>query len=151
MESKMTDYCLGFAFDANLENVILIEKLKPDFQKGKLNGIGGKIEAGESAVDAMVREFKEETGVETTTCDWYKFCILRGIWGEIHIFRTVLHERFDTFESREEEEVGSYNIPYILGYIDVGGKPPRLMLNNYWLIPMAETTNEQFVVLETKL
>ncbi len=147
----MTAYCLGFAFDADMDNVILIEKLKPEFQKGKLNGIGGKIELGETSVDAMVREFKEETGIDTTTCAWHKYCILRGTWGEIHIFRTVLHERFDTFKSMEEEVVGSYWVPYILGYTIGSVGVPKLLPNNYWLIPMAESTLEQFVILETTL
>ena len=70
-------YVLGFAFDQNADNVILIEKQRPDWQKGKLNGVGGKIEESDKCWNgndvnwndtaglAMVREFKEETGADT--------------------------------------------------------------------------------------
>ena len=40
----MQKYSLGFVFDLPVEKVLLIEKQRPEWQKGKLNGIGGKIE-----------------------------------------------------------------------------------------------------------
>lgn len=55
-------FVLGFCFDIGYHNVLLIEKNRPPWQAGKLNGIGGKIEEGESPSGAMVREFQEETG-----------------------------------------------------------------------------------------
>lgn len=62
----MKDYVLGFAFSRDGKNVILIEKLRPEWQKGKLNGVGGKVEPEDiSPLHAMIREFKEETGVDT--------------------------------------------------------------------------------------
>ncbi len=59
-----TEYVLTFAFDKRLESVWLIEKQKPEWQKGCLNGIGGKIEEGESPMEAAIRELKEESGLE---------------------------------------------------------------------------------------
>lgn len=38
-------------------------KNKPDWQKGCLNGIGGKIEEGEKPIDAVFRELEEEAVV----------------------------------------------------------------------------------------
>lgn len=55
-------FVLGFCFDFGYHNVLLIEKNRPPWQAGKLNGIGGKIEEGESPAAAMAREFREETG-----------------------------------------------------------------------------------------
>lgn len=43
--------------------VMLITKAKPDFQKGRLNLVGGKVEEGESFMEAAEREFKEETKI----------------------------------------------------------------------------------------
>lgn len=64
----MIEYVLGFAFYK--DKVILIKKNRPEFQKDKLNGIGGKIEKNEDAIGAMVREFKEETGITTSIRNW---------------------------------------------------------------------------------
>lgn len=62
----LKQYVLGFAFSRTRDVIALIEKQKPDWQKGKFNGIGGKIEPEDSSPrDAMIREFKEETGVQT--------------------------------------------------------------------------------------
>lgn len=57
------NYCLGFALTPE-GSVALIRKAKPEWQAGKLNGVGGKIEDFDpSPVHAMTREFMEETGV----------------------------------------------------------------------------------------
>ena len=45
---EMMNYCAGFLFDPEKELVVLIEKQKPAWQKGKLNAVGGKIEQGET-------------------------------------------------------------------------------------------------------
>lgn len=64
----MLNYCLGFAFDSMMKEVILVRKNRPDFLAGLLNGVGGKIKENETARDAMAREFKEEAGV--LVYDW---------------------------------------------------------------------------------
>lgn len=45
------------------DRILVIRKRKPEWQKGRLNLVGGKIEEGESVLDASVRELKEETGL----------------------------------------------------------------------------------------
>lgn len=65
----MKDYVLGFAFDRR-GAVALICKARPDWQRGKWNGIGGHVEPGERPKKAMVREFKEETTMSTRMRDW---------------------------------------------------------------------------------
>jgi 8-oxo-dGTP diphosphatase len=45
------------------ENILLIRK-KRGFGAGKINGPGGRIEPGESALQAAVREVREELGIE---------------------------------------------------------------------------------------
>jgi 8-oxo-dGTP pyrophosphatase MutT (NUDIX family) len=56
-------YVLGFVMDERKEKIVLIHKNRPDFQAGKLNGLGGKIEEGETPEDAIKREIEEESGL----------------------------------------------------------------------------------------
>ncbi len=72
----MTLYVAGLAFSPNLQHVALIQKQRPAWQAGKLNGIGGHIEPGESPLAAMVREFEEETGFKEE--GWHEFSELRS-------------------------------------------------------------------------
>lgn len=95
------DFVVGFAFTPDplpFTRVLLIEKLKPAWQAGKLNGVGGKIDHYvadptvnaydptalkpgmrlETPVEAMVREFHEETGVASETSDWQLFAIMHN-------------------------------------------------------------------------
>lgn len=74
----MTKYVLGFMFDHTLSRVVLIRKSRPLWQAGKLNGVGGHIEDGESKENAMVREYLEETGVTTIEKEWIYYCSMVG-------------------------------------------------------------------------
>lgn len=58
------EYVVTFLFTTNMDEVWMVEKQKPDWQKGCLNGIGGKIEKDELPVEAAIRELKEEAGVD---------------------------------------------------------------------------------------
>jgi len=59
--NKLTLCVCGF-YIADYNEVLLIKKARPRWQYDFLNGVGGKIEDFETPIDAMVREFKEETG-----------------------------------------------------------------------------------------
>ncbi|WP_457607046.1 NUDIX hydrolase [Nitratifractor sp.] len=124
----MQHYVVGFMYSPDRRSVALIEKGKPDWQRGKLNGIGGKIERGETPTDAMAREFKEETGVETSAEQWKHFCIIeKPMIYEIHFFSTLSKE-LKNARTIEEEEVGIYA---------VGDLPANTLPNLRWLIPMS--------------
>jgi 8-oxo-dGTP diphosphatase len=73
----MNRYCLGFAFSHDFQTVLLIRKNKPDWQKGLLNGVGGKCEPNESPLSSMLREFHEEAGLETDANQWRHFCTMQ--------------------------------------------------------------------------
>jgi 8-oxo-dGTP diphosphatase len=70
----MKYYVCGFLFSPDKRKVVLIKKNKPEWQKGLLNGVGGHIEEDETPIQAMVREFKEETGLRRP--NWTMFCEL---------------------------------------------------------------------------
>lgn len=61
----------GLLFDYDMTRVVLVRKLRPEWQFGKLNCVGGKIEKGEKPHDAMVREFWEEVGLHVP--EWKHF------------------------------------------------------------------------------
>lgn len=89
----------GFAFSADRHQVALVRKLRPAFQAGLLNGIGGKIEPGERPVSAMVREFREETGYLTKPRDWQRFLVLdRGQGGAEAIGRVTRYTPLFTLQ-----------------------------------------------------
>lgn len=77
MDNK-TRYVLGFAFSRDSKRVLLIAKKRPARMVGKWNGIGGHIEGQEFPVQAMVREFKEETDLDTKIEDWREYAVMEG-------------------------------------------------------------------------
>jgi 8-oxo-dGTP diphosphatase len=60
-------YVVGFQFNNAGDRVALIKKGRPEWQAGLWNGIGGGVERGESAEQAMEREFQEETELSQRT------------------------------------------------------------------------------------
>ena len=62
------DYVIGFVFNENYTEVLLVLKKSPPWQEGCFNGIGGKIEPDEEPSSAMLREFEEETGRPLLSC-----------------------------------------------------------------------------------
>jgi len=124
----MVEYVLGFLFSDDLNSVVLIEKRKPAFQAGKLNGVGGKLEVGETINEAMVREFKEETGVEHI--DWERFCVLRDDDSSfiVHCFASASEDAFNV-ETAETEQVCLLDVKHLDQH--------SCMRNLVYLIPMA--------------
>ena len=72
----MQTYACGFLFSPDRQRVLLIRKRRPAWQAGKLNGVGGKIEPGESPAEAMRREFREEANLDIR--DWHEVLTLTG-------------------------------------------------------------------------
>lgn len=115
------NYVLGFMFSPDMERVVLIRKTKPEFQKGKLNGVGGKIEENETPIKAMIREFQVETGVSTKESDWIYYgkfsefinsdAMYSGI-AVIHVFKCISSEGENT-QSLTEEFVANYKVSHI--------------------------------------
>src|SRR5687767_15783507 len=74
--ANVQEYVCGFLFDPERTQVLLIRKRRPAWQAGKLNGVGGKMEGQETALDAMRRECVEETGLRVNS--WEHVLTLRG-------------------------------------------------------------------------
>lgn len=74
----MMIYCLGFMYSECGADVLLLRKGPHSKMSGLLNGVGGKVEPNEFPGHAMVRECKEETGIETTMKMWRNFASIIG-------------------------------------------------------------------------
>ena len=56
---------LGYVLSPDRQQVLLLHRTRPgDHHGGKYNGLGGKLEAGESVTAGMRRELREESGLE---------------------------------------------------------------------------------------
>jgi 8-oxo-dGTP diphosphatase len=121
-------YVVGFMMDPLLSKVVLIRKARPEWQSGRLNGVGGKVEPGEGAVQAMHREFKEEAGVDGL--DWKQFLTLDTPRSNLSFFRCTgnIHKAVTV----TDEDVAVYDIHDVMDRCDT-------MPNLRWCIQMART------------
>lgn len=122
----MTEYVAGFMFDA--DRVALVVKNRPTWQAGRMNGIGGHIELGETPEEAMVREFKEETGYQWKA-DWSKSAELSGNDWRVHFFWSLGDH--SVLKSTTDEKIVSIPCDRI-NYVNC-------IPNLTWLVPMAKS------------
>ena len=127
--SPTKNYVVGFLFTEDRQRVVLVEKLKPDWQKGQFNGVGGKIEEGEEPEDAMAREFAEEAGVGVLPDEWDHFLTLHNDWFACHFYRAFSELAHHT-RTVETETIVCVNVQLALAGLPV-------LPNLRWLIPMA--------------
>ena len=69
MERTHTCLCFLTRPDAAGQATVLLGRKKTGLGAGKVVGLGGKVEAGESAVEAVVREVTEESGLVVAPAD----------------------------------------------------------------------------------
>ena len=77
-------YACGYLIGPD-RRVVLIRKNRPEWQAGRLNGVGGHVEPGETPVEAMRREFREETGLDVD--GWEHFATILWSTGETYFYR----------------------------------------------------------------
>lgn len=136
----MIKYVLGFAFTESKQMVVLIEKQKPEWQKGKFNGVGGKVEESDpDPMYAMTREFQEETGVLIHTWDHFADMVfendIMGGGAIVHCFRTFTNQVIEC-KTIEQEKI-------VIIHSDELNKYP-VIKNLLILIPMAMDNDFQF-------
>lgn len=76
---------LGYVLSPDRQRVLMVRRSREgDVHQGKYNGLGGKLEPDEDVVSCLVRELREEAGIEATslrlrgTISWPGF----GVGGE---------------------------------------------------------------------
>ncbi len=124
----MKNYTLGFIFTPALDRVLLIHKRNPEWQAGKINGIGGKIEEDEDPLECMVREVREEAGLSTEADKWVFLGEMGSDVWRMHIFALVYEGDMNDARSADKEKVE---------WFDSGALPSNVLANLRWLIPLA--------------
>jgi 8-oxo-dGTP pyrophosphatase MutT (NUDIX family) len=117
-------------FDPTLSRVVLIRKIRPEWQEGLLNCVGGKIEPNETAPNAVAREFKEETGV--TGLQWRQFLDLKLQRDDGMLYCFYAIGNVDKATTALDEAVGVYNVHEVMDRCDT-------IPNLRWLIQMARS------------
>ena len=131
----MRDATLCFPVKGNPITDILLGYKKVGFGKDYIGGFGGKIEAGESIIEATIRELAEETGLLASKDDLEAMGMLtfifpaRPAWNQVvhvSIIRTwkgslvesteMLPAWFNVLDIPYEQmwNDGSYWLPYVL-------------------------------------
>ncbi len=120
-------YTVGFLFSTDLSRVLLIHKLTPEWQKGRVNGIGGKYEGEETAHECIVREMREEAAVETTNDHWQHVGRLHGEDWSVDILAARHEGSEDDAQSLEEQQVE---------WFSVAALPTNVIANVHWIVPL---------------
>lgn len=102
------NYVVGIIYSNT--HVLLIDKLRPEWQKGIYNGVGGMIKDGESSIDAMIRECKEECNLDIY--EWYEYDTVSFDNGVnlTYFYSKIDDEYIKTFESLTDEKVVMFNL-----------------------------------------
>lgn len=133
------NWVLGFYFDKERKNLVVIEKQSPEWQKDFWNGIGGKIESNETEGHAMFREFYEETGVKVH--DWTHFATIIG--NNYQVFCFVSFGEIEKCKTQTNERMGFLEWEKWL----LQPKSFKVIPNLKWLIPLSLDNNVKFPVI----
>ena len=127
-------YVVGILTDPDRKRILLIDKKFPSWQKGKLNGVGGKVESFDrTPKDAMIRECFEETGLTVLSWRLFMKLIRKSRNGHVYFFFGISDQLDMAFPYNDVSE--------IVKVYDISNLPTRIMKNLLWIIPMATDSN----------
>jgi len=106
-------YVAGFVFNPGRTHSLLIRKTKPSWQAGLWNAIGGKVENGESMWDAMVRECREECGLDIPRASWEFIANITNVDASDVRFFSAVTPQFEAYRTTTDEPVRAFHIEAI--------------------------------------
>lgn len=135
-------YVSGFLFDMQMQQLVMIKKIKgPKHNIGKWTVPGGKIEEGEDMHDAIIREFKEETGLDVPA--WKFFCGLSGPDWDVYFHLAQAHDDYVLkAKTMEEEQIQVFNMNYL---------PEKIASNIPWMFSILADPYIKFPVVVSYL
>lgn len=125
MTRERTEYVSTLMVSADFTRVALILKNRPDFLKGRLSTVGGKVESGETPIQAAVREHFEETGVQTEADEWAYYARVEREDSVMHCYYAATDdvEKCKTNENEDNfEEVYVLDVAHVLQAAVVPGR-----------------------------
>lgn len=125
----MQAYVVGFCFSPERDAVVLVRKQsKPgqEWQAGKLNGVGGKVEPGETPLLAMRREFEEEAGI--AVLEWDHFATWHGKGHQVFFYRTVSQLGYHFAKTMEAEPIVRHAVVDLLTPVNHAKVVPNLAM-----------------------
>lgn len=139
MSIQKEQYVCGFLFDAAMQHLVLLRREKPPNQRGLYNGVGGRVEADEFPVQAMIRECHEEAGVWVE--DWVAFAEVEGpTWVSYFFFArdNAAHQA----RQMEHQLVQCFSMDAVFSL--------PLMPNLPWLLRLCFDTSLEYAVVRVK-
>ncbi|HSC33576.1 MAG TPA: NUDIX domain-containing protein [Gemmatimonadaceae bacterium] len=121
----MYAYVLALLFTPDREQVVLMDKTRPAWQRGRVNALGGKLAPGESAAEAARREVREEAGVDVAA--WDTVLVWRDVQYTMHVLR-AFDDAAGSAHTAEDQRV--FRAP-------VHALPANVIDNLRWLVPLA--------------
>ena len=118
-------YALALLFTPDRRHVVLVHKTRPAWQAGRVNALGGKLDPGESAVDAARREVREEAGVDVA--DWEEFLIWDDPQYRMHACRAFDVAATAAYTAEDQT----------VFVADAHALPANVIDNLRWLVPLA--------------
>jgi 8-oxo-dGTP diphosphatase len=128
-------FVLALLYSANLRQVVLMHRARPEWQAGRVNALGGRLLPGESAEAAARREVREECGVDLS--EWREVLVWEDAEYVMHVMRGVSAQARDA-RTLEDQEVF---------LADVNALPANVIENLRWLVPLALDADVAFPVM----
>ncbi len=125
----MKHYTLGFVFNSELNEVLLIHKNRPEWQKGKINGPGGKVEPDEEPKACISREIREETGLSIPIHEWTAVGEMNHVEWNVQLFAVSYKGKKYDVQSLTDEKLEWFPTEKI---------PANVIPNLHWLIPLCK-------------
>ena len=141
---NMAYYVVCIVFDGPRDFVVLIEKKRPTWQVGLLNGPGGKIGSDETDQQAASRTFEKETGAHIKPESWTCFArLVGGPEKSPYAVSFLTVTRPCNIHTTSDESVGWYNMA---GLNDLPLVPALR-----WIIPMAMDPNVPYAEVKDRV
>ena len=140
----MIEYVNGYmvnSLDLRTGLGVFLQKKKPAWQYGAWNGVGGKIEPGETPEEAMCREFFEEADVQTRPDEWELAVVLQGDDFIVYNFRSV-----QSLEKMQECRTKTAEPIVIRSCISMLTDAP-VLANMLWSLPMILSQDIVFPII----